>query len=141
MMTADRSEADVLMRLNLQEAGFDFDRPAPRLAWAAFQRFAVRPLPGLVTVTVGYFCEHCDDRDDNLWLGFMRRLEESSGSGWSCGCLLSIAVPPDLMGVHEAFWWWQEHGTLEEWRATVVGMRSFQRCLTMSGWRWEGFSE
>jgi hypothetical protein len=113
MMTADRSEADLLMRLYLQEAGIDFDRPAPSLAWAAFQRLAVRPLPGLVTVTLGYSCEHCDDRDDNLWLGFMRRLEESSGSGWSCGCLLSIAVPPDLMGVHEPFWWWQEHGTLE----------------------------
>ncbi len=141
MMIADRSEADALMRLDLQETGFDVDRPTPRLAWAAFRHFAVRPLPGLVTVTVGYFCEHCDDRDDKLWLGFMRTLEEPSGSGWSCGCLLSIAVTHDLMGTYERFWWWREHGTLEEWRATVEGMPAFQRCLAMSGWRWEGFSE
>jgi hypothetical protein len=125
----------------LQGAGFDFDHPDSGLAWVAFQRFAVRPLPGLVTVTVGFCCEHFSDRDDRLWLGFMRRLEEPSGTGWSCGCLLSVVVPQDLWGVDEANWWWEEHGTVEEWRATVEGMRAFLRCMTLSGWRWEGYSE
>jgi hypothetical protein len=140
-MVTDRRNADALMALSLQDTGFDFGRPEPRLAWAAFQRFVVQPLPGLVTVSVGYFSEHFSDRDGDLWLGFMRRLEEPSGSGWSCGCLFRVAVPQDLWGVSEANWWWGEHGTLDEWRATADGMRVFQRCLTLSGWRWEGFSE
>src|SRR5947209_8373320 len=56
-----RGVADAMMRLCLREAGLDFDRPAPMLAWAAFPRFAVRPLPGSATVTVGYFSEHFSD--------------------------------------------------------------------------------
>jgi hypothetical protein len=140
-MITERNTADALMALCLEDAGFDFGRPDPRLAWVAFQHFAVRTLPGLFTVTAGYFCEHFPDRDDGLWLGFMRRLEEPSGSGWSVGCLFSVDVPQDLWGVNERHWWWEEHGKLEEWRATVEGMRVFERCLTLSGWRWEGFSE
>lgn len=57
-MTADRSEPDALMRLLLQEGGVDFDRPDPMPACTAFPHFAARPLPGLVTGTVGYCCEH-----------------------------------------------------------------------------------
>ncbi len=140
-MTSERGAADILIRRYLQRTGFDFDRPDPRLAWAAFQRFAMRPLPGLVTVTVGYTSEHFSDQDDKLWLGFMRRLEEPSGSGWSCGCLFSVTVPQDLKGVNESYWWWAEHGTLEEWKATVEGMRAFRKCLSLGGWCWEGFSE
>src|SRR4051794_12613277 len=104
-MSTDRSEADAVMRVYLRESGFDFDRPALGLAWEAFQRFLVRPLPGLITVTVGYFCTLDEARDDKLWLGFMRRLEEPSGTGWSCGCLLSIAAGQDLMGADERLWW------------------------------------
>lgn len=138
-MSVDRCEADDSMRRDLQELGFD--RPAPGLAWTAFRRFAARPLAGLATVTVGYFCEHVADRDDTLWLGFMRRLEEPPGTGWSCGCLLRTTVPRELTGVNDALWWWPEHGSLDAWRAAVEQRQALQKCLLVEIWRWAGFSE
>ncbi|WP_165252711.1 hypothetical protein [Paludisphaera soli] len=137
-MFPEREEADALMRRLLQERGFDFDRPDPGTAWAAFLDFVVRPLPNLETITIGYECEHDAGRDGTLWLSFMRRVTEPSGSGWDCGCLLSLDAPPELWNVGESWWWWEEHGTIEEWRADVEGMRSFPICLAARGWRWEG---
>ena len=76
--------AEAVMRQSLAAADFDFDRPDPRLAWAAFRAFAARPLPGVVTVNVGVECYNAADRDGVLWLEFARSLEGGRGSQiWS----------------------------------------------------------
>jgi len=137
----ERAAVNRLMELRLQEVGFIFDKPSLRVAWAAFRSFAPVPLAGLSTITVGFSCDNADYRDDVLWLSFMRRLEEPSGLGWSCGCLFSIRVPEDLRGIADKNWWWPEHGGLDDWAAAVEAMPAFQRCCALDGWRWEGFSE
>ena len=132
--------AEAVMRQSLAAADFDFDRPDPRLAWAAFRAFAARPLPGVVTVNVGVECYNAADRDGVLWLEFARSLEGPGGVGWRCGCLLSRPVPADLAAVSESLWWWAEHGTQVEWAAAAEQLPGFSTCLRLCGWQWEGFS-
>src|SRR5262245_40519920 len=103
------------MRSCLLATGFDYAQPDPKVAWAAFQNFAVQPLDGTVTVNVGVEIYHAADRDDVLWLEFARTLEDANGTTWHCGCLLSRPVPVELIGVSEEFWWWAEYGPLSEW--------------------------
>lgn len=136
-----RNEADTLMERLLVGRGFDFAVPSLPAAWLAFTDFARSPLAGLRTVTIGVeFCQF-DDRDDVLWVSFMRRFEEADGSGWSCGCLLSRTSPSALVRVQESRWWWAEHGTLEQWISEVEQMPAFVATSALDGWHWEGLSE
>jgi hypothetical protein len=142
-----KAHADDLMRRLLTEAGLDFDRPEPRVAWECFKRFVRLPIPGVSTLTVGFECSQADDRDDVLWLAFVRRFEEPAGHGcggigWSCGCLFRLtATPPPMLGANDAHWWWAEHGTIEAWAEEVERRPTFARCPALDGWAWEGFSE
>jgi hypothetical protein len=137
----ERDLADDMMRRCLREVGFDMDRPDLHLAWSAFKYFIVQDVPQVQTLTAGYECNNQPDRDEILWLSFMRRVEESAGIGWSCGCLLSIQVPMELQGVGDSCWWWPEHGSLPEWQTAVESRQVFQRCLAPGPWRWEALSE
>jgi hypothetical protein len=76
------------MRSILVEASFDFARPDPRLAWECFKRFIHLPLPGVSTTTISFECMQVDDRDDVLWLSFMRHLEQ--GEYGLCGCVVAF---------------------------------------------------
>jgi hypothetical protein len=132
---------DELMRQELIRASFDFDRPQPARAWAAFKSFVMHPVAGQRTVTIGFSCSHAADRDQTLWIEFARQLEdEVSGIGQNCGCGFSRPVPLDLAGVEKGNWWWPEHGTLEEWFLVVEAMPEFNRCAELDGWRFEGYS-
>lgn len=127
----------------LSEANFDFAHPDPRIAWECFKRFAALSIPQLTTITIGFECLQYDDRDDVLWLSFVRQFEEpatADGAG-SIGCLLRRTAPPEMIGKRAQNWWWAEHGTIEEWAADVERMPSFRRCLALDGWTWEGISE
>lgn len=128
------------MRVALAAVGFDYARPDPRAAWAAFRDFITRALPGLATISVGVECYNAEDRDDVLWLEFARVLERPGGSGCKCGCLLSRPVPAHLLGISQSLWWWKEHGTLAAWAVDAERLPAFSDCLALSGWRWEGFS-
>jgi len=136
-----RKMADTLMQQLLLEAGFDFRHPNALSAWQAFKVFVQRPLSEGTTVTFGFECEQASDRDNTLWLSFMRHIEEADQSGWSCGCLLSRDSPPDLLGVHDRLWWWPEHGTINQWAADVEMNAIFEHCMNLDSWKWEGFSE
>jgi hypothetical protein len=130
---------DAEMDRCLREVGFVPERPDPALAWEAFKAFVGRPLAGLTTITVGYECFNVDDRDDVLWLSFVRQVEDAAGMGWGCGCVFSRAVPKEMSGVSKGDWWWAEHGTLAAWIAGVEASASFRACVGLGGWRWEGF--
>jgi hypothetical protein len=132
-------ETERVMRDLLLGGGFAFDDPDPRRGWEAFKVFVRTSLPGLETYTVGYECLHVDDRDDVLWLSFVRRFHPDTGVP-DCGCVFSRAVPVKLWAVNDFNWWWPEHGTLAEWFSEVERMRTFGVCTGMAGWRWEGFA-
>lgn len=136
-----RENADSVMQECLVGRQFDFERPSLPCAWAAFTEFVRLPLHGLATVTVGVEFAQFDDRDDVLWVSLMRRVAAPDGTGWSCGCLLSRASPPDLVGVQQSHWWWAEHGTIEKWISEVEQMPAFLTTTALDGWKWEGFSE
>jgi hypothetical protein len=131
---------DQRLRDLLTQSGFSFDRPDPQPAWAAFKRFAATPLPGLEPFAASYECFHVDDRDDVLWLSFMRRFDPVV-SPFACGCLFSRPVPPELLSVNASDWWWPEHGTLPEWFSQVEQHRTFKLATALPGWRWEGFAD
>ena len=135
-----RQAPESVMAQALADVGFDADRPDPSAAWQAFRRFTAAPLVNVITVTVGYECEHDDDRDDVLWLIFSRVLEDAAGVGWSCGCCLSRPVPDPMRSVRESDWWWPEFGTLAQWLDGVERLPFFRACLRLDGWRWAGFS-
>ncbi|MCP4106085.1 MAG: hypothetical protein GY749_11190 [Desulfobacteraceae bacterium] len=132
-------DSEKLLNNYLSELNFRFDSPNPNIAWSAFQRYISEPHPEIdaITITIGYECLHVWDRDNILWLSFMRRLE----GFYSYGCLLSIEVPETLTAVSDSNWWWAEHGTRSEWCKDVQKMSSFQICMQLKGWCWEGFSE
>lgn len=136
-----RDNADFLMQKCLFKHQFDFENPSLLDAWVAFTEFVRLPLEGLVTETVGVEIEQYDDRDDVLWVSMMRRFDALDGTGWSCGCLLSRASPPDLAGVRQGRWCWTEHETLEKWVSEVEQMPVFTKVIALDGWKWEGFSE
>lgn len=129
-----------LMHQLLLEQGFDFKDPSPRMAWSAFIQFINTPIVGVRTTTFGVAFSQYDDRDDILWLSFMRRME-MGGIGASCGCLMSRYVTQGFIGLQQSNWWWAEHGTVEEWIAEVEHMPAFNGLLTLSDWQWQGFSE
>lgn len=132
---------DELMRRELSRAGFDPAHPQPAVAWEAFKSFLGQPVPGQKTITAGFTCSNYPDRDDVLWLEFARNLEdEESGVGQNCGCALTCRAPEDLMGAATSHWWWEEHGSLDEWFRVVEAMPVFLRCLEIQGWRLEGHS-
>jgi len=137
----NQEQADSEMRALLDERRFNFDQPSLPIAWSAFTEFVRHPLEGLDTDTFGVEISQFDDRDDVLWVSFMRRVQEPDGSGWSCGCLLSCTTPRELVGVQESCWWWAEHGTIEQWISDVERKRAFAAVTTLNGWNWEGFSE
>jgi hypothetical protein len=136
-----RDQADKLMQQLLIEAGFNVNAPQASVAWHAFKTFVERPLSEGDTVTFGFECNQYGDRDNVLWLSFMRHITVRNGSGWSCGCLFSRIRPPDLQDVHDRLWWWPEHGTIDQWATDVERRSTFVRCLELDGWKWEGFSE
>ena len=139
-MKHEVEKSEKLMRNYLIQTGFDFNNPKPYLGWTSFKRFAALPVSNVKTVTIGFECINYSDRDDVLWLSFMRRFE-SPDFGWSCGCLFSTSVPDDLKDKSESLWWWDEHGTLEQWTADVEAISSFEICMNLKNWKWEGFSE
>ncbi len=131
-------ELEKLMRGYLIQTGFDFNKPEPYPGWTAFKRFAAQPLPDNETVTIYFECEA--GRDGILWLSFMRNFM-GSDFGWYCGCLFSTsAVPDELRLRSESLWWWDEHGTFEQWTVDVEAMSSFKICMNLKNWKWEGFS-
>ena len=136
-----REFADSAMQRSLVERAFDFSRPSLQIAWSAFTEFIRIPLDGLTTVTLGAEFRQFDDRDKVLWVSLMRRVQESDGTGWSCGCLLSRTAPSALLGIQQSRWWWEEHGTIEQWISDVEQMRPFAEVVALEGWKWEGFSE
>jgi hypothetical protein len=136
-----RELADSAMQRSLVERAFDFNRPSLQIAWSAFTEFIRMPLDGLTTVTFGAEFHQFADRDDVLWVNFMRRIQELDGTGWSCGCSLSRVAPRELRGIQQSRWWWSEHGTIDEWMSDVERMRPFAEVVVLEGWKWEGFSE
>lgn len=134
-----RQSAEDEMRAALDGVGFDYGRPDPQVAWWAFLDFIGRPLPGLTTATIGVTCYNADDRDDVLWLEYVRELEGPGEVGQLCGCVLTRTVPAELRGVSRNHWWWAEHGTIAEWGAYAQEMPEFAACLELVGWKWEGF--
>jgi hypothetical protein len=136
-----REQADSIMKRSLVKRNYDFDRPSLPIAWAAFTEFIRVPLQGLTTVTFGAEFSQFRDRDDVLWVSFMRQVQESDGIGWSCGCLLSRLAPRELVGVEQGRWWWAEHGTIEQWISEVEHMAPFTVVIALDGWKWEGLSE
>jgi hypothetical protein len=130
--------AELLMQQALGAAGFDSEAADLGVAWETFRKFAEMPLRPLQTATVGYECFHVDDRDDVLWVMFVRQVEDDAEIGWQIGCVFSRPVPAELWGIAESNWWWREHGGFAEWVAEVEGMKGFRACMAMGGWRWEG---
>lgn len=129
------------MQDELRRAAFDFDRPRLDVAWQAFKAFIRGPMSGHRTVTIGVACEHYGDRDNILWLEFVRQLEdESTGIGENCGAAFTCVVPPDMINFSSRNWWSAEHGTLEGWITEVESMSDFKRCLAIKGWTWRGYS-
>ena len=131
---------DQIMRDELIRVGFDFDRPDPEIAWRAFKSFVGRSIPAHKTITVGFSCEHVEDRDETLWLEFARQLQDEAGTGQKCGCGFSRPVTPRFIGVARGNWWWPEHGTLDGWFREVEAMPEFAGCLALPGWRFVGYS-
>ncbi len=129
------------MQQLLEEQGFDFKNPSPVLAWSAFTCFIRIPIDGVRTTTFGIQISQQDDRDDILWLSFMRRLDEQGGIGTSCGCLLSRPTTSEFKGIQKSNWYWPEHGPIEQWITGVEQMPAFARLLAMNGWQWQGFRE
>ncbi len=136
-----RDQADSAMQRSLVERAFDFDKPSLQIAWSAFTEFIRLPLDGLAAATFGVDFSQFDDRDDVLWVSFMRRFQEPDGTGWSCGCLMSRTAPRELLGIQQSRWWWAEHGTIEQWISDVEHMHLFTEVVALGGWKWEGFSE
>jgi hypothetical protein len=133
--TQQLSPPEVLMCDLLVRRGFSTEEPDILLAWDAFTEFAAAPIPSMPDFCVGYVCFHESDRDEVLWLEFVRQNE----AGVRCGCVFSRVVPKELWGVSESWWWWPEHGTLADWVARVELMTGFNICPYLSGWEWEGF--
>jgi hypothetical protein len=108
----NREQPESVMQGLLIDRKFDFDRPSLAIAWTAFKEFIRLPLEGPITVTLAVEFSQFRDRDDILWVSFMRELRDPDGVGWSCGCLLSRRAPRELVGVGQGRWWWPEHGTI-----------------------------
>jgi hypothetical protein len=139
MLLERASEA---MRRLLADAGFDFGRPDPRVAWTCFKAFASVPILGVTAHTVGFECIQYDDRDDVVWLSFLRDVggPDETDVRWQVGCAFSRIAPPHLRGASAANWWWPEHGTLDAWARDVERMAAFRDCVSLDGWKWEGVS-
>jgi hypothetical protein len=137
----NREQPESVMQGLLIDRKFDFDRPSLAIAWTAFKEFIRLPLEGPITVTLAVEFSQFRDRDDILWVSFMRELRDPDGVGWSCGCLLSRRAPRELVGVGQGRWWWPEHGTIEEWISDVEQMDVFGAVIALDGWRWQGLSE
>jgi hypothetical protein len=136
-----RERIDERVRLALSAAKFDFARPDPRLAWQAFKAFAAENVPELTTTTIGYSAYNASDRDDVLWLSFVRTFEQHDGVGWHAGCVLTRSVPSSLRGVDDQGWWWAENLTLDAWCSEVEKNPVFRECMTLADWTWSGFSD
>jgi hypothetical protein len=136
-----REYADTLMQRLLTDAGFDFDKPSLPIAWNCFKHFAQQPLPEVATNCSGFECHQVGDQDDVLWFSLMRQVVEPDQFGWSCGCMLSCASPPQLKNVQDRYWWWPEQESFGSWVNTVEQNQRFIACLSIGNWQWQGFSE
>ncbi len=137
----ENSYTDGIMRKYLTEIGFDFNHPEPLKAWKAFKLFSIEEIPTVKTIAIGFEIQQYSDRDDILWLSYMRQFEDNMGVGWSSGCLLSTKSPEELKGLSKSNWWWAEFGIIEDWFTIVEVTYIHKQCFQLKNWVWEGFSE
>ena len=126
-MTVDDYEA--AMRRRLLEAGFDFNRPDPALAWAVFKGFAAEP----VECHDSYlFWEAASDYFD--FVREFRHYTESDAVWHEQLTIHFTCSPPDSLGVQQVTVFSRDYPNYEAFFKAVDGRPEFLKGLAFGRW-------